>query len=227
MTLDTHQTTAQPTSRREPLKGIRRTIAKRMDEAWRIPAFHLSVTVSLDQAAERRKQIAGASLTDVIVRDTAWALARHPELNAHFLDDAIEVFDVQHVGIAVATDQGLIVPVIKDVGALGDDELVAERARLVEAVRGGRFHPADVTGGTFTISNLGMYGIRQFDAILNKPQVAILAVGAAQTVVALEDGRPVERRETSLTLTCDHRAVDGATGAEFLQTLRERLERPA
>jgi pyruvate dehydrogenase E2 component (dihydrolipoamide acetyltransferase) len=209
-----------------PLKGIRRTIARRMTQAWQVPVFHLTIAVDMEPAGRRRAQLPGASLTDVLLRDCATALERHPELNAHFADEAITAFERQNLGLAVATERGVVVPVIQDVGSLSDAALVQERRRMVGVARGGVMRPEDFAGGTFTISNLGMYGIESFDAILNTPQVAILAVGATEARLELDsDGAVRSRSVAKLTLTCDHRATDGAIAAGFLQTLRAELER--
>jgi pyruvate dehydrogenase E2 component (dihydrolipoamide acetyltransferase) len=210
-----------------PLEGIRRTIARRMAKAWEIPVFHLSITVDMQSILERRAGVPGASVTDMLLRDCATTLALHPALNAHFVDDSIFEFDRQNVAFAVATERGVLVPVIQDAGSLSDSELVQERKRLLAVARGNVLTPTDFANGTFTLSNLGMYGIDNFDAILNAPQVAILAVGAGRSVLALEAGVLVERTVATLTLTCDHRATDGATAAEFLQGLRRCIERGA
>jgi pyruvate dehydrogenase E2 component (dihydrolipoamide acetyltransferase) len=209
-----------------PLKGIRRTIARRMAEAWQVPVFHLSVTVGMTEAAVRRQTLKAGSLTDVLVEDCAATLRTHPALNAVFADEAITEHDRQHIGLAVATERGVVVPVIRDAGDLHGSELVKERKRMVAIARSGVLRPEHFSGGTFTISNLGMYGIDQFDAILNVPQVAILAVGSTSERVSLDaTGRVRSEPSATLTLTCDHRAVDGATAAAFLGELRSVVER--
>jgi pyruvate dehydrogenase E2 component (dihydrolipoamide acetyltransferase) len=199
-----------------------------MSAAWEVPVFHLTVSTRVDGLlAYRSASDESLTMTDLIVRRCSDALSEHRELNAHFIDETVVSFDVQNIGIAVATERGVIVPVIRDVGGRADRELVAERVRLVELARDGRIAPADMATGTFTISNLGMYGIEEFDAILNVPQVAILAVGAVTSRVILEDGIAKEEKSMKLTLTCDHRATDGALSAEFLQSLRTKIEQPS
>lgn len=209
---------------RVPLEGMRRTIARRMTAAWQIPVFHLSLAVEMGVASVRRAAVPGASLTDVILRDCAQALLAHPELNAHYADDGITSFERVGLGIAVATDAGLTVPVVQRAEELDLRAFAEQRVELVRRARESALKPEHVFGGTFTVSNLGMFGIEQFDAILNPPQVAILAVGALQAQLRLQGGAVVEREIAQLTLTCDHRAVDGATGARFLQTLKQLLE---
>jgi pyruvate dehydrogenase E2 component (dihydrolipoamide acetyltransferase) len=151
---------------------------------------------------------------------------RHRELNARFAGDAVELFPTVNMGIAVAAPQGLVVPVIAASEQRTIAEIATVRAELVDRARAGKLKVEDLDGGTFTISNLGMYGIRQFIAVLNPPQAAILAVGSTEDRVVAVDGTPSIQPMLTLTLTCDHRAVDGAIGAEFLQTLKAYLEEP-
>lgn len=207
-----------------PLKGIRRTAARRMVAAWVAPVFHLSVEVDMSAALAAKTQTAGATVTDVLVASCAHALREHPALNAHFADEAITVFEQVNVGIAVATDAGLVVPVIHGVDQLDVAGIANARREVVNKARQGKLGMADVSGGTFTVSNLGMFGIDYFDAILNVPQVAILAVGGTRQQQIWNNGEPVWRPMSELSLTCDHRAIDGATGAGFLATLRQQLE---
>jgi len=214
-----------PAQRVEPLHGMRRTIARRMTESWSAPTFRVSVAVDIESMDVRRRQFDSASLSDELIRCTAAALEAHPYLNAHFRDEAIYSFDEANIGLAVAIDRGLIVPVIKDVANLSLQEIATTRADLVERARAGTLTISDVSGGTFTISNLGMFGVDRFDALLNLPQVAILAVGGAATRVVLAGGAPIERRFCELTLTADHRAVDGAGAASFMKTLKSEIER--
>ncbi len=168
------------------------------------------------------------TVNDVLVKLVAAALTRHAAVNATFTGDEIHRHPSANVGIAVAAPQGLVVPVIRDADRLTVQEIARARADLVGRARDGKLKLPDLEGGTFTISNLGMFGVEQFTAVLNPPQVAILAVGATKE----EAGRPstassTSRRSCSLTLTCDHRAIDGADGAEFLQTLVALVEQPA
>ncbi len=207
-----------------PLKGIRRTAARRMVTAWEAPVFHLSVEVDMTAALQVKSQVPGATVTDVLLSSCAATLAAHPGVNAHYADEAVTSFDDVNLGIAVASQAGLMVPVIHGAHQLGVAELADARRAVVDKARNAKLAMADVSGGTFTISNLGMMGIDRFDAILNVPQVAILAVASTRQRQVWNDGEPAWRPVAELTLTCDHRAIDGATGAAFLSTLRAGLE---
>jgi pyruvate dehydrogenase E2 component (dihydrolipoamide acetyltransferase) len=215
-----------------PLTNVRRTIARRLTEAWTVPAFQLTIDVEMTRAnelvAKQRAANADVHVTigDVLTKLTAAALMRHRELNARFAGDAVELFPTVNMGIAVAAPQGLVVPVIAASEQRTIAEIATVRAELVDRARAGKLKVEDLDGGTFTISNLGMYGIRQFIAVLNPPQAAILAVGSTEDRVVSVDGTPSVQPMLTLTLTCDHRAVDGAIGAEFLQTLKAYLEEP-
>lgn len=206
------------------LKGIRRTAARRMVTAWEAPVFHLAVEVEMTAALTVRDRVAGATVTDALLAACAGALSEHPAINAHYGEEQMTSFEEVHLGLAVATDAGLMVPVVHGAERLDLDALAAARRDLTTRARESRLQVADMTGGTFTVSNLGMMGIDRFDAILNVPQVAILAVGSTRHRPVWNDGDPQWRPIAELTLTCDHRAVDGATGARFLATLRSRLE---
>ena len=206
------------------LKGIRRTAARRMIAAWEAPVFLVSVEVDMSAALARKSATPGATVTDVLLAACARALTEHPALNAHYGDESITVFDRVNLGIAVATDAGLVVPVIHDVQDLDVAGIAAARREVVEKARSGRLRMADVSSGTFTVSNLGMLGVDYFDAILNIPQVAILAVGSTRQRQVWNNGEPAWRPIAGMTLTCDHRAVDGATGAGMVATLRRLLE---
>lgn len=207
------------------LSGRARTAARHMVKAWEAPVFHLGVDVDLTAALARKASGAGVTLSDVLLVACAVALRANPSLNAWYDDETVTVVDDVNVGLAVATDAGLMVPVVHRVDSLDLAGVAAARRDVVERARAGKLAMVDVTGGTFTVSNLGMLGIDEFDAILNVPQVAILAVSSTrmQQVWAPEgpDWKPIAR----FTLTCDHRAVDGATGARFLAGLRTELER--
>lgn len=217
---------AAPTGTSVPLKGMRRTAARRMVQAWQAPVFHLSVGVDMTEAAKAKQVSPGATVTDVLVAAAAAALVRHPEVNAHVGEDEYTTFDVANVGIAVATPKGLLVPVVHSADSIGLAGIGERRRDVVARARAGALTLADMTGGTFTISNLGMMGIDRFDAILNVPQAAILAVGSTRQQYVQRDGGPEWRPVAELTLTCDHRAIDGATGAAFLQTLAGLLTDP-
>jgi pyruvate dehydrogenase E2 component (dihydrolipoamide acetyltransferase) len=163
----------------------------------------------------------------VLTRVTASALMRHREVNAHYVDDEIRIHPNANVGIAVAAPQGLVVPVIRGAERLTIAEIARVRGAVVQRARDNKLRQEDLQDGTFTISNLGMFGVEQFIAVLNPPQVAILAVGATEDRVVVRDGQFAAQPTMTLTLTCDHRAIDGAVGAEFLQTLAKSVEQPA
>ena len=223
-------------SERIPHTRMRKTIANRMVEAKKAaPEIHLSVDVRADALVAIREQLnkqlaaekVKLSLGDFITKAVALALRRHPGVNASFEPDAIVRHAEVNVGIAVALDGGLIVPVLRDADQLGLREIRVQSEALAQAARTNKLTPGQMSGGTFTISNLGMYGIRQFDAIINLPEVAILAVGAAEKrPVVVGDSLAVATVMT-VTLTADHRAVDGAVAAEFLRSLKGLLEEPA
>lgn len=217
-------TSEQLTGTVVPLKGIRRTAARRMVAAWEAPVFHLSVDVDMSSALTVRDRVEGATVTDALLLACAAALTAQPALNAHYGDETITTFDAVNLGMAVATEAGLVVPVIHGADAMELADVAAARRDITTRAREGRLQMADVTGGTFTVSNLGMMGVDSFDAILNVPQVAILAVGSTRHQQVWDDGEVAWRPLARMTLTCDHRAVDGATGAGFLAALRSRLE---
>jgi pyruvate dehydrogenase E2 component (dihydrolipoamide acetyltransferase) len=217
----------------ETLSSMRKTIARRLTEAWQAPVFQLGVTVDMERALAVRAKLveldrdgAKPTLSDLLTKVCAAALMRHPSVNALYRNDAIELYPTANVGIAVAVEQGLIVPVIRSCERLSVQEIAGARADLVERARTGKLKQQDLDDGTFTISNLGMYGIERFIAVLNPPQVAILAVGSVEDTIVAVDGEPRVRPRMELTLTCDHRAVDGANGARFLTTVKQFLEEP-
>ena len=166
------------------------------------------------------------SVNDVLLKAVATALAQHPEVNAHWLGDRIRMFNRVHLGVAVATDDGLIVPVVFDADRKSMRQISAEVKELARLARERRLKPEQYTGSTFSVSNLGMYGIDQFTAIINPPETGILAVGRAEDKAVVIDGAVVIRKRLRLTMSCDHRAVDGAVGARFLQTLGRMIENP-
>ena len=217
------------------LSSTRRTIARRLTEAWQAPVFQLQVTADMTAALAVREALVARlregetkpTVNDLLTKLVAAALVRHPAVNAHFADDRIVRFPSAHVGIAVAAPAGLIVPVVRDADRRTIAEIAAARADLVGRAREGKLRREDLDGGTFTISNLGMFGIDRFVAVRNPPQAAILAVGQVSEQPVVLDGELVARSVAHLTLTCDHRAIDGADGAEFLQTLKGLLEQPA
>jgi pyruvate dehydrogenase E2 component (dihydrolipoamide acetyltransferase) len=217
-------TLESPAGTTTPLAGIRKVAARRMVQAWAVPVFHLTVEVDMTRALTTRERVPGATVTDALLGACAAALRAHPGVNAHSDGTAVTVFDEVNLGVAVATDAGLVVPVVHGAQALDLAGLAQARRDVVGRARDGKLSRADVSGGTFTVSNLGMLGIDRFDAILNVPQVAILAVGATTHRQVWNGGEPAWRPIAELTLTCDHRAVDGAAGAGFLATLRELLQ---
>ena len=216
-----------------PLTGVRRTIARRLTEAWQVPAFQLQVSIDMEGANElvaRARELfpdTAVTVTDVLVKVSASALMRHREVNASFTGEAIVRYPSANVALAVAAPRGLVVPVIPSCERHSLAEISAARAALVERARAGKLQPADMQGGTFTISNLGMYGVERFIAVLNPPQAAILAVGAIEDRPAARGGQVVVRPTMIATLTVDHRAVDGAPAADFLRTVKAMLEEPA
>ncbi|HEY6017584.1 MAG TPA: dihydrolipoamide acetyltransferase family protein, partial [Gaiellaceae bacterium] len=216
------------------LTNVRRTIARRLTEAWTVPVFQLTVSADMTRAsaivAAHREANPDVRLTvtDVLTKVCAQALLRHRAVNAAYTDEAILRFPTANVGIAAATPAGLYVPVIRSAERLSLAEIAAARSDLVGRARDGKLRSEDLQDGTFTISNLGMpqYGIEQFVAVLNPPQAAILAVGATEERVVARDGELEILPLVTLTATFDHRAVDGADGAEFLHTVKTYLEEP-
>ena len=215
------------------LTQIRKTIAKRLAESiGPIPTFYLTAEFDLSRVMEARAAMLEmgddykVSVNDVLLKAVATALAQHPEVNAHWLGDRIRQHHRVHLGMAVATPDGLIVPVIFDADQKRMSEISREARELAKRARERKLKPEEYTGSTFSISNLGMFGIDQFTAIINPPEVAILAIGTAtDTVVPGPNGFTVQKR-LRVTMSCDHRAVDGAVGAAFLQTLRRLIENP-
>jgi pyruvate dehydrogenase E2 component (dihydrolipoamide acetyltransferase) len=219
---------------RVPLTSLRKAIARRMTEAWSAPAFQIAMTADMTRALELREQQLARleegqtkpTISDLLTKICAAALMRNRAVNAHFAGDAIELHPSANIGIAVAIPNGLVVPVIQQCERRSIAEIAAARAGLVERARTGKLQQADLDGGTFTISNLGMYGVDRFVAVLNPPQAAILAVGAVEVKPVARDGAVVVRPMLELTLTCDHRSLDGATASEFLRTVKTLLEEP-
>lgn len=223
--------------RRVPLTGMRRAIAERMTRSVReAPQFTVSIDVVMDRAlgvvedlsawAERAVGVR-VTLTALLIRACAWALRQHPALNATLEGEEILEWEDVNIGVAVAVPEGLVVPVVPAADRKGLTEIARELEEKAARAREGRLRPEDLQGGTFTISNLGMYGVDRFTAILNPPQAAILAVGRVARRPVVGEGDRVEVRSmATLTLTADHRIVDGAQAARFLEDLRIALERP-
>jgi pyruvate dehydrogenase E2 component (dihydrolipoamide acetyltransferase) len=216
-----------------PLTQIRKTIAKRLAESiGPIPTFYLTAEFDLSRVVEMREAMLElgdefkVSINDILLKAVATALAQHPEVNAHWLGDRVRQFNRVHLGMAVATDDGLIVPVIFDADRKLLSEISAESRQLAKLARERKLKPEQYTGSTFSLSNLGMMQIDQFTAIINPPEVGILAVGTAEEQPVVVDGELRTRKRVRVTMSCDHRAVDGAVGARFLVTLRRLVENP-
>ncbi|HVW88477.1 MAG TPA: dihydrolipoamide acetyltransferase family protein [Gaiellaceae bacterium] len=218
---------------RLPLTNVRKTIARRLTAAWEAPVFQLQVSADMTRANELVKRArelnpdVRTTLTDVLAKVCAQALMRHRDVNVQYAEDALLRFPTANVGIAVTAPQGLVVPVLRSVERLSLAEVSAARADAVGRARDNKLTTQDFEGGTFTISNLGMFGVEQFVAVINPPQAAILATGAAVETPVAVNGAVEIRPMMSMTLTVDHRAVDGAEGADFLRTVKTFVEDPA
>ena len=216
-----------------PLSNIRKTIARRLAESiGPVPTFYLTAEFDMGRVAELRAQLAAmgdefkASVNDVVLKAVAVALSMHPEVNAHWMGDSIRYFDRVHLGMAVAIDEGLITPVIRDAHAKRLSQIGREARELAGRARERKLKPDEFTGSTFSVSNLGMFGIDQFTAIINPPEAGILAVGATEDKAVVVNGAVEVRKRMRVTLSCDHRIIDGALGAKFLQTLKRLVENP-
>jgi pyruvate dehydrogenase E2 component (dihydrolipoamide acetyltransferase) len=222
--------------RDQPLSPMRKTIAKRLTQSiGPVPHFFLTVEVDMGEAMKLRGKInerfadkgVKVSPNDLIIKAVAAALRKHPWVNAAWTGDAIRFHDFVHIGVAVAVDEGLITPVIKDADRKGVGEIATEVRELAGRAREKKLKPDEYTGSTFSISNLGMFGIEEFTAVINPPEAAILAVGAIGPKVVVDAaGDMAIRQRMRMTLSCDHRVIDGATGAQFLETLKSYLEEP-
>lgn len=207
-------------------------MAQRLTESWQtIPHFYLKREVNAEhlvswkQSVQNRSQLK-ITYTDLLVKLTAAALSKHPQMNGQWTGDAVRVHPHIHIGLAVAVEDGLLVPVIHDADKLGILAIAERRTEIVTRAQQGKLRPGDLENGTFTMSNLGMYAVDEFSAIVNPPQAAILAVGRiADRVIALQ-GEAVIKPMLTLSLSCDHRVVDGARGAQFLSTLAQYIEDP-
>ena len=218
------------------LSQMRKTIARRLTESiGPVPHFFLTIDVDMGRAGAARKSINAMlepegqkiSLNDLIIRATSAALRRHPECNAHWVGDAIRRFNRVHIGVAVAVEDGLITPIVRDADVKGVAQIGAEVREMAGRAREKKLQPEEYTGATFSISNLGMFGIHEFTAVINPPEAGILAIGSVADVPVVEDGEVVIRSRMRITMSCDHRVIDGATGARFLATLKGMLEEPA
>ncbi|MDR1441971.1 MAG: 2-oxo acid dehydrogenase subunit E2 [Bifidobacteriaceae bacterium] len=223
-------------SRRVPVSQLRRVLARRLTQAAQeIPVFTVTMAVRLDALtslrAQMNQQLAASgqgkvSLNDLIVKAAALASREYPAVNASWAGDHILLHERVNVGIAVATERGLVVPVIKDANSKTPAQIGAESRSLAGLAASGELALEQMSGGTFTVSNLGMYGVEEFRAIINPPEASILAVGAARPELAMEGGEVSVREMMRLTLSCDHRLIDGALGAQFLSAVRRSLENP-
>jgi pyruvate dehydrogenase E2 component (dihydrolipoamide acetyltransferase) len=216
-----------------PLTQIRKTIARRLAESiGPVPTFYLTAEFDLARVTDMRAAMAAmgpeykVSVNDIILKAVAVALTRHPEVNAHWLGDKIRQHHRVHVGMAVAIPEGLITPVIFDANTKGLAQISQEARELAKRARERKLQPHEYTGATMSVSNLGMLGIDEFTAIINPPEAAILAVGAVDDKAVVVDGQIQVRKRMRVTMSCDHRVIDGALGAQFLQTLRRLIENP-
>ncbi len=218
-----------------PLTMIRKTIAKRLSQSiGPIPTFYLTTEIDMERAADLREQFktlygdaVKISFNDLVVKAVGLALAKHPACNAWWQDDKIRYWNEVHIGMAVAVEDGLITPVIRNADLKSLREIGAEARELAGRARDRKLKPEEYTGSTFSISNLGMFDIEHFTAVINPPEAGILAIGSIAQVAAVVNGMVVPRRRMRVTMSCDHRVIDGATGAEFLKTLKQLLENPA
>jgi pyruvate dehydrogenase E2 component (dihydrolipoamide acetyltransferase) len=215
------------------LSPMRKTIARRLVQSiGPIPTYYLTAEADMERAAEARDALLARepdgkfSFNDVIIRACASALRHHPWVNAWWMDDRIRQWHDVHIGVAVAIDEGLITPIVRHADRKSLRQIGAEVKALADRARSKKLQPDEYTGATFTVSNLGMFGIDEFTAIINPPEAAILAVGRIEPKPVVIDGEVTVRRRMRITLSCDHRVIDGATGARFLQTLVGMLENP-
>jgi len=219
-----------------PVTQMRKTIAKRLvTSIGPVPTFYLTIDVDMSRLLAARTHAnetlaasgVKASINDFVIKAVAVALSRHPEVNASWAGDVIRRHHRVHIGVAVAVEDGLITPVIRDADRKGVASIATEVRELAGRAREKKLKPEEYTGATFSISNLGMFGIEEFTAIINPPEAGILAVGQVEDRVVAVDGQPVVRPRMRMTMSCDHRVVDGAMGARFLQTVRGFIEEPA
>jgi pyruvate dehydrogenase E2 component (dihydrolipoamide acetyltransferase) len=218
-----------------PNSQMRKTIAKRLvTSIGPVPTFYLTVDVDMGRVMEARQSINAmlekdglkVSINDIVLKAVAGALRRHPECNAQWHEMHVRRFNAVHLGVAVAVEDGLITPVIKNAHAKGIAQIAVEVRELAGRAREKRLVPDEYTGSTFSVSNLGMFGIHEFTAIINPPEAGILAIGRIEETPVVVDGSVAVRQRMRITMSCDHRVIDGALGARFLQTLRAMLEEP-
>ena len=219
--------------RDDPVTEIRRTIARRLvTSLGPVPHFFLTSEIEMDRAAEMRRNVNALdpelkiSINDIVIKVAAAALIQHPAVNASFQDKFIRHYERADIGVAVAIEDGLITPVIRSADQKSLSEIASEVREFADRARTRRLRPEEYTGATFSISNLGMFGIDEFTAVINPPEGAILAVGAMTPKPVVRENEIVIRQVMRVTMSCDHRVVDGATGAKFLQTFKKILENP-
>lgn len=215
-----------------PVSQMRKTIARRLAESkFTAPHFYLTIEIDMDNAVATRKRIndrgdVKISFNDLVIKAAAVALKKHPAVNSAWMGDKIRQNHHVHIGVAVAVDEGLLVPVIRHANAKGMVEISSEVRDLAGKAKNKELQPKDWEGNTFTISNLGMFGIEEFTAIVNPPDSCILAVGGIRQVPVVKDGEVKVGNVMKVTMSCDHRVVDGATGSQFLQTFKQMMEEP-
>jgi pyruvate dehydrogenase E2 component (dihydrolipoamide acetyltransferase) len=215
-----------------PVSQMRKTIARRLSESkFTAPHFYLTMEIDMDRCADARESInavAGTkiSFNDFVIKAAAAALRQHPKVNSSWLDDRIRINHHINIGVAVAVEEGLLVPVVRFADSKTLSQINAEVKEYAQKAKDKKLQPSDWEGNTFTISNLGMFGIDEFTAIINPPDACILAVGGIKETPAIKNGKITRSSVMKVTLSCDHRVVDGVTGAKFLQTLKGFLENP-
>ncbi|HLL73970.1 MAG TPA: pyruvate dehydrogenase complex dihydrolipoamide acetyltransferase [Pyrinomonadaceae bacterium] len=219
--------------RDEPVTTMRATIARRLvTSIGPVPHFFLTTEIEMDEAAELRRKINEldtenkASVNDIIIKVAAAALIQHPQVNASFQEKSLRYYERADIGVAVAVEDGLITPVVRAAERKSIGQISREVRELAERARSRKLRPEEYTGATFSISNLGMFGVDEFTAVINPPEAAILAVGAMTPKPVVREGQVVVRQIMRVTMSCDHRVIDGATGAKFLQTFKKILENP-
>jgi pyruvate dehydrogenase E2 component (dihydrolipoamide acetyltransferase) len=216
----------------EPISQMRKTIARRLAESkFTAPHFYLTISLDMDNAIAARKAMNATegvkvSFNDMVIKAVAMALRKHPAVNSAWLGDVIRKNDHVHIGVAVAVEDGLLVPVVRFADSKGLTQIGDEVKVFAQKAKDKKLQPSDWEGNTFTISNLGMFGIEQFTAIVNPPDSCIMAVGGISQVPVVKNGQVVPGNVMKITLSCDHRVVDGASGAAFLQTFKQYMENP-
>src|SRR5258706_164112 len=219
--------------RDEPLSEMRRTIARRqVTSLGPVPHFFLTSEIDMDRAADMRVAInelypdLKLSINDIVIKVAAAALMQHPQVNASFQDKTVRFYEHADIGVAVATENGLITPVVRSADAKSLPEIAWEVKEVAQRARARKLKPEEYTGATFSISNLGMFGIDEFTAVINPPEGAILAVGAMKPGAVARDNQLVIKQTMRVTMSCDHRVIDGAVGAQFLRTFKQIMENP-